>query len=55
MQDRLIDLIKTRQAVVGIVGLGYVGLPLVLRFTEVGFRVVGFDIDAPKVPMPNAG
>lgn len=55
MQDRLIDLIKTRQAVVGIVGLGYVGLPLVLRFTEVGFRVVGFDIDAPKVAMLNAG
>lgn len=55
MQDRLIDLINTRQAVVGIVGLGYVGLPLVLRFTEVGFRVVGFDIDAPKVAMLNAG
>lgn len=55
MQDRLIDLIKTRQAVVGIVGLGYVGLPLVLRFAEVGFRVVGFDIDAPKVAMLNAG
>lgn len=55
MQDRLIDLIKTRQAVVGIVGLGYVGLPLVLRFSEVGFRVVGFDVDAPKVAMLNAG
>lgn len=55
MQDRLIDLIKTRQAVVGIVGLGYVGLPLVLRFAEVGFRVVGFDIDTPKVAMLNAG
>tara|TARA_R100001244_G_scaffold6593_15_gene8047 strand:+ start:25118 stop:26422 length:1305 start_codon:yes stop_codon:yes gene_type:complete len=55
MQDNLIDLIKTKRAVVGIVGLGYVGLPLVLRFTEVGFRVVGFDIDAPKVAMLNAG
>lgn len=55
MQDRLIDLIKTRRAVVGIFGLGYVGLPLVLRFTEVGFRVVGFDIDASKVTMLNAG
>lgn len=55
MQDRLIDLIKTRRAVVGIVGLGYVGLPLVLRFNEVGFRVIGFDIDAPKVAMLNAG
>lgn len=55
MQNHLIDLIKTRRAVVGIVGLGYVGLPLVLRFSEVGFRVVGFDIDAQKIAMLNAG
>lgn len=55
MQDRLIDLIKAKQAVVGIVGLGYVGLPLVLRFNEVGFRVVGFDIDSSKVEILNAG
>ena len=30
---------------IGIFGLGYVGLPLALRFTSVGFRVIGFDID----------
>jgi UDP-N-acetyl-D-glucosamine dehydrogenase len=41
--------------VVGIVGLGYVGLPLALRFSEVGYRVVGFDIDPGKVEALNAG
>lgn len=45
----LIERIKTRQVVVGIVGLGYVGLPLAVRFCEEGFRVVGIDIDAEKV------
>src|SRR5438094_7718471 len=33
---------------VGVIGLGYVGLPLALRFSEAGFRVLGFDIDAIK-------
>lgn len=55
MHDYLINLIKSKRAVVGIVGLGYVGLPLVLRFSEVGFRVIGFDIDANKVEMLNTG
>ncbi|HVL57420.1 MAG TPA: nucleotide sugar dehydrogenase [Burkholderiaceae bacterium] len=45
----LLDRIETRQAVVGIVGLGYVGLPLAMRFAEVGFKVLGFDIDPHKV------
>ncbi|MGH7277943.1 MAG: nucleotide sugar dehydrogenase [Candidatus Rokuibacteriota bacterium] len=40
---------------VGVVGLGYVGLPLVLRFGEVGFRVIGFDVDAGKVARLNRG
>ncbi|MBH1964874.1 MAG: nucleotide sugar dehydrogenase [Comamonadaceae bacterium] len=43
------------QAVVGIYGLGYVGLPLALRFAEVGLKVIGFDIDPRKVDMLNAG
>jgi len=43
------------KATVGIYGLGYVGLPLALRFAEVGVRVIGFDIDADKVSMLNAG
>jgi len=43
------------QAVVGIVGLGYVGIPLALRFQEVGLRVLGFDIDPDRVATLNAG
>ena len=41
--------ILSREALVGIVGLGYVGLPLALTFAERGFRVLGFDVDAAKV------
>ena len=51
----LITRIKTRRAVIGIVGLGYVGLPLLLRFSEEGFRVLGFDIDGTKVKALNSG
>ena len=51
----LLDKIKAKQAVVGIIGLGYVGLPLVLRFCEVGFQVLGFDTDASKVERLNRG
>jgi UDP-N-acetyl-D-glucosamine dehydrogenase len=43
------------EAVVGIVGLGYVGIPLALRFSAVGFRVLGFDIDTDRVAALNAG
>ena len=50
-----IEKIKTRTAVIGIVGLGYVGLPLVFRFAEEGFKVIGFDIDLAKVEKLNAG
>jgi len=48
MQD-LISRLQTRQSLIGILGLGYVGLPLMLRFAEVGYRVLGFDIDSTKV------
>lgn len=41
--------IQTKTALVGVIGLGYVGLPLVLRFLEVGFRTIGFDIDSKKI------
>jgi UDP-N-acetyl-D-glucosamine dehydrogenase len=47
--------IDARTAVVGIVGLGYVGLPLALTFAEKGFTVLGFDIDSGKVESLNAG
>ena len=45
----LLDKIASRQAVVGIIGQGYVGLPLALVFSEAGFPVVGFDSDQKKI------
>jgi len=47
--------IARRNFTVGVIGLGYVGLPLVLRFGEVGFPVLGFDIDRTKVKQLNEG
>jgi UDP-N-acetyl-D-glucosamine dehydrogenase len=47
--------VQDRTARVGIIGLGYVGLPLTLLFSEERFRVTGFDIDAAKVTQLNAG
>ncbi len=46
---------QKKDKIVGIIGLGYVGLPLAIRFSEVGFKVVGFDIDHRKVKMLNEG
>jgi len=51
----LLDKIKRREAVIGVIGLGYVGLPLVIEFGRAGFRVVGFDTDDGKVEELNAG
>jgi UDP-N-acetyl-D-glucosamine dehydrogenase len=51
----LISKISDHSAHIGVIGLGYVGLPLVLRFTEEGFRVLGFDIDPFKVDKLNKG
>jgi UDP-N-acetyl-D-glucosamine dehydrogenase len=53
--SQLITKLHDRTAVVGIIGLGYVGLPLTLRFAEVGFRVLGIDIDASKIECLNHG
>ena len=47
--------IAARTARIGIIGLGYVGLPLACLFSEKGFPTTGFDIDAPKVTALNAG
>jgi len=44
-----------REAVIGVIGLGYVGLPLVSALTTKGFTVIGFDVDAEKVAVLNAG
>lgn len=49
MKANLIKNFQNKSAVIGIVGLGYVGLPLMLRYIEVGYKVIGFDIDQSKV------
>lgn len=51
----LIEKINDNKAVVGIIGLGYVGLPLALRFADEDFDVIGFDIDENKVQNLNKG
>ena len=48
-EPKLLQAIRDRQASLGIIGLGYVGLPLALTFLEKGFKVMGFDVDASKV------
>ena len=53
--NNIIKNINSRKNNIGIIGLGYVGLPLAIRFSEEKFKVVGFDIDAEKVHMLNAG
>jgi UDP-N-acetyl-D-glucosamine dehydrogenase len=52
---QLINRIQDKKAVIGIIGLGYVGLPLAIRFSEAGFKVVGFDIDEKKSTAINSG
>ncbi|HWL38675.1 MAG TPA: nucleotide sugar dehydrogenase [Gemmatimonadaceae bacterium] len=44
LKDQLLEKIENRTAVVGVIGLGYVGLPLALEFANAGFRVIGYDI-----------
>src|SRR5262245_51495930 len=51
----LLARIQDRTATVGIIGLGYVGLPLARAFSQAGFRVLGFDIDPHKVAKLAAG
>jgi UDP-N-acetyl-D-glucosamine dehydrogenase len=53
--DSLLSKIETREAVVGVVGLGYVGLPLAIAFIEAGFEVLGFDVDSRVVEGLQAG
>lgn len=55
MNAELIDKLERKAATIGIVGLGYVGLPLMLRYSEVGYKVIGFDIDPTKVDALKAG
>lgn len=55
MTNELTEKIESKTAVIGVVGLGYVGLPLMLRFVEAGFWVLGFDIDQTKIEMLKRG
>ncbi len=53
--DRAVRKFADKSAIIGIVGLGYVGQPLALRFSDVGYRVLGFDISDALVEMLNSG
>jgi UDP-N-acetyl-D-glucosamine dehydrogenase len=53
--EQLTSRLRDRTAVIGIIGLGYVGLPLTLRYAQAGFRVLGIDIDSAKVERLNRG
>jgi UDP-N-acetyl-D-glucosamine dehydrogenase len=52
---RLLKRIEARQCTVGIMGLGYVGLPLALASIEAGFKVLGFDTNQARVDQLNGG
>ncbi|WP_245815567.1 nucleotide sugar dehydrogenase [Seinonella peptonophila] len=54
-QSVLLDKIQNRTAVIGVVGLGYVGLPLAVEKAKAGFRVIGFDVQEKRVNMVNDG
>ncbi len=53
--SELVQRIKLKKAIVGVIGLGYVGLPLVKAFSDSGFTTIGFDIDEAKVRMLQSG
>ncbi len=55
MQQQLLSIINDKSARIGIIGLGYVGLPLADAFINSGFRVLGFDVDQDKVDRLNDG
>jgi len=55
MRSISINKLNSKESVIGVVGLGYVGLPLVLRYSAVGYRVLGIDIDTAKVEQLNRG
>lgn len=55
IKHELIKRLEDKTALIGIVGLGYVGLPLMLRYIQVGYKVLGIDIDQTKVDALNQG
>lgn len=54
-KNNAIEKFNRKKAVIGILGLGYVGLPLMLRYSEVGYKVIGIDIDEKRVDNLNKG
>jgi len=55
LMSTLYERITTKSAIVGVIGLGYVGLPLAVEKAKAGFRVLGFDIQREKVDKINRG
>ena len=55
MKEELLKKIEERTLVAGVVGLGYVGLPLAVEKAKAGFTTIGFDVQSSKVDMVNAG
>ena len=55
MKNELINLITNKKAHVGVIGLGYVGLPLLVEFASRGFQATGFEVDESKAEQINAG
>lgn len=53
--QQLIERLNSRSAIIGIIGLGYVGLPLALTYCEAGYKVIGFDIDSQKIESIKSG
>ena len=55
VKDELKNLITEKRANIGVIGLGYVGLPLIMEFALKGFPTVGFEVDTRKVETLNQG
>jgi UDP-N-acetyl-D-glucosamine dehydrogenase len=55
IKELLLRKINAKEITVGVIGLGYVGLPLAVEKAKAGFRTIGFDVQEQKVAMVNAG
>ena len=55
MKEQLLKKIKNKEITVGVVGLGYVGLPLAVEKAKAGFKTIGFDVQKAKVDLVNSG
>lgn len=55
IKNQLVEKLDSKNATIAVIGLGYVGLPLALRYADMGYNVLGVDIDAEKVDTLNAG